>query len=142
MGALVVSKEPEEGHPEAWEASEGLSGNQREVDGGARHRSQAEAWEEGVLSYLEAPGGPWEGRTGLGEACPWVGVGACPGEAAPFGLILVEQEVEAPCQEEREEAWASEAFLDACRQEGRVEVLVVVLRHPAGLGSPLMVAWP
>lgn len=40
-----------------------------------------------------------------------VGVEACWGAAVPGGLILVEQEAEAPCQEEQEEAWASEAYL-------------------------------
>lgn len=49
-------------------------------------------------------------------------------------LIPGEQEVEAPCQEEQGGAWASEAYLDACCQEGRVVVQVVAhRRHPVGL---------
>lgn len=44
-------------------------------------------------------------------------------------LILVEREVEAPCQEEQEGAWASEAYLDAYCQEGKVVDLVGVHQH-------------
>lgn len=46
----------------------------------------------------------------LWEACPQV-VGACWGAAEPVEPSLVEQEVGAPCQEEQEVAWASEAYL-------------------------------
>lgn len=70
-----------------------------------------------------------------------MGVEACRGAAVPVDLILVEQEVEAPCQEEQEEAWASEAYLDACCQGGRVVVQVEVLQHPEGLESLLLAAW-
>lgn len=45
-----------------------------------------------------------------GEACPLV-VAACWGAAEPSEPILEEQEVGAPCQEEQEVAWASEAYL-------------------------------
>lgn len=39
-------------------------------------------------------------------------MGACRGVAVPLlDLIPEEQAAEAPCQGEREEAWASEAFL-------------------------------
>lgn len=39
-------------------------------------------------------------------------MGACQGVVVPvLDLILVEQEVEAPCQEVQEGAWASEAYL-------------------------------
>lgn len=71
-----------------------------------------------------------------------MGVEACWGAAVPVGLILVEQEVEAPCQEEQEEAWASEAYLDAYRQDRTVVVRVEVRHHPAGLVSQLLVVWP
>lgn len=55
---------------------------------------------------------PWGVHMVLWVACPWAGVGACQGEAAPVvDLILEEQEVEAPCQEEQAGAWASEAYL-------------------------------
>lgn len=120
-------------------ASEVLSGNQREADGEDRRRSRAEASEEG-LSYLEAQGGPWEVHTVLWEACPSVGVGACQGAAVHVDLILVEQGVEAPCQEEQEEALASEAYLDACCQGGMVVVQVEVLHHPVGLALLLLAA--
>lgn len=61
---------------------------------------------------------PWEVRTVLWVACPWAGVGACQGEVVPvIDLILGEQEVEAPCQEEQGEAWASEAYLGNTNNE-------------------------
>lgn len=71
-------------------------------------------------------------------------MGACQGvEVHVVDLILGEQEVEAPCQEDQEEAWASEAYLDACCQEGRVVVRVEAQhRHPAGLVPPHLEAWP
>lgn len=66
----MVSKEHEEGRREVWEASGGLSENQMEADEEAQHHIRVEAWEEGVLSYLEAPGGPLGVHKELGEACP------------------------------------------------------------------------
>lgn len=58
-------------------------------------------------------------------------------------LILGEQEVEAPCQEDQEGAWASEAYLDACCQEGRVVVRVEVHHHhPVGPLPLDLEAWP
>lgn len=57
-------------------------------------------------------------------------------------LILEAQEVEAPCQEEQEGAWASEAYLDACCQEGKAVVRVEVHHHPVGLVSLHLEAWP
>lgn len=55
---------------------------------------------------------PWEVRTALWVACPWAGVEACQGaEALALDLIPGEQGAGAPCQEEQEEALASEAFL-------------------------------
>lgn len=71
-----------------------------------------------------------------------MGVGAYRGAAVPVDLILVEQEVEGPCQEEQEGAWASEAYLDAYFQGGRVVVQVEVHHHhPVDLVSLLMGAW-
>lgn len=70
-----------------------------------------------------------------------MGVGACRGAAVPVGLILVEPGVEAPCQEEQEAAWASEAYLGACCQEGRVVVQAEVLQHPVDPASLLWAAW-
>lgn len=71
-------------------------------------------------------------------------MGACQGVAVPVvDLILGEQEVEAPCQEDQEEAWASEAYLDACCQEGRVVDRVEVHRRPpVGLVPLHLEAWP
>lgn len=62
-------------------------------------------------------------------------MGACQVVAVPvIDLTLGEQEVEAPCQEDREGAWPSAAYLDACCQEGRVVVRVEAhRRHPVGL---------
>lgn len=58
-------------------------------------------------------------------------------------LLLEEQEVEAPCQEDQEEAWASAAYLDACWQGGMVVVRVEVLHlRPGGLVSLRLEAWP
>lgn len=57
-------------------------------------------------------------------------------------LIPGEQEVEAPCQEEQEGALASEAYLGACCQEGRVVVLGVAHhRQPVGLVPLHLEAW-
>lgn len=48
----------------------------------------------------------------LWVACPLAGVEACQGaEALLLDWIPVEQGAEAPCQEEQEAAWASEASL-------------------------------
>lgn len=49
-----VLKAPEEEHLGAWVASEELSENQKEADEEEPRRSQAEAWEEEALAYLEA----------------------------------------------------------------------------------------
>lgn len=57
-------------------------------------------------------------------------------------LILEEQEVEAPCQEEQEDALTSEAYLDACWREGRVVVRVEVHLHHPGLVPLRLEAWP
>lgn len=55
----------------------------------------------------------------LWVACPSAGVGAFQGAAVPVtDLIPGEQEVEAPCQEEQEGAWASEAYL--CNTNNKV----------------------
>lgn len=69
MVALVVSWERGVGHRGASEALEVLSGSQKVDEEEGQHRSQAEAWEE-ALSYLEAPGDPWEVHTALWVACP------------------------------------------------------------------------
>lgn len=132
----MLSEGREEGPPGALEAWGGLSGSRSEADEEARHRSPGGAWEEAALSYLEARGDPWGVRTGLWEACPWEGEGACRGAAAPVGLIRAEQEGGAPCREERVGASASEAFRGAyCL--GTVVVQVGV--RPAG---PLREACP
>lgn len=70
-------------------------------------------------------------------------MGAYQEVAAPvLDLILGEQEVGAPCQEELEEAWASEAYLDACWQEGRVVVREEAHhRQPVGLVPLHLEAW-
>lgn len=67
---------------------------------------------------------------------------ACPGVAVPvIDLIPGEQEVEAPCQEVLEEAWASEAYLDACCQEGTVVVQAEARhRRPVDLVLPQLEA--
>lgn len=80
----------------------------------------------------------------LWVACPWAGAGACQGVAVPvLDLILGEQAVEAPCQEEQEGAWASEAYLDACCQEERVAVRAEAhRRQPGGPGPQHLEAWP
>lgn len=58
-------------------------------------------------------------------------------------LILGEQEVEEPYQEEQEGAWASEAYLDACCQGGMVVVQVGDhQRLSVGLEHPHLEAWP
>lgn len=57
-------------------------------------------------------------------------------------LILGELEAEAPCQEEQEGAWASEAYLDACWQEGRAVVQVEAQQQqPVGLVHLHLEAW-
>lgn len=61
-------KAPEEGHLGAWVALEALSENQREADEEDQEeprRSQAEAWEEEALSYLEAQGELRETKRGV-----------------------------------------------------------------------------
>lgn len=125
------------------EALEVLSGSRREED--EERRSRVEAWEEEeALSYPEAQVDPWEVRTALWAASPWAGVGACQGAVVPvLDLIPEGQEVEAPCREVQAGAWASEAFLDACCQEGRV-VVQVEAHHlqPVGLVPLHLGAWP
>lgn len=64
----MLSWERGVGHQGAAEALEVLSGSQKEED--EEHRSQVEAWEEEVLSYLEVQADPWEVRTVLWVACP------------------------------------------------------------------------
>lgn len=65
----------------------------------------------------------------LWVACPWAGAGACQVVAVPvLGLIPVEQEEEAPCQEEREGAWASEAYLwNTNKSTGVLEEPIIII---------------
>lgn len=112
-----------------------LSGSRREAgEEGRRNRAEALV-EEGVLSC------PWEVRKALWVACPWAGVEACRGaEALVLDWIPAEQGAGAPCQAEQEDAWASEAFLDACLQEGTV-VARAEAHHRRPVG-PAHEPWP
>lgn len=132
--AVGPSLECGAGPPGASAASWVLSGSRTEAgEEGRRSRVEASV-EEAVLSC------PWEVHTALWGACPLAGVEACQGaEALVLDWILVEQGAEAPCQEEQEVAWASEASLDASLQAGTVVAQVEVHhRRPVG---PVR-AWP
>lgn len=63
MGALVLSWDLEVDRRGASVALEAPSGNQTEVDEGDPHHSLVGAWEEGVLSCLDA----WGDLCGWGE---------------------------------------------------------------------------
>lgn len=96
MGALVLSWDLEVDRRGASVALEAPSGNQTEVDEGDPHHSLVGAWEEGVLSCLDAWGDPWDAHRALSVACPCVDEGACRGVEAPGAGWILGGPVEAP----------------------------------------------
>jgi len=130
MKALVLSWDPEGETQGALVALEAPSGSQREVVVVVHHHTLVEAWEEGVPSYLDALGDPWDAQRVLSVACPCVGAVACQGVVVPGAdWIPGVLEVEAPYLAVHGGASASGAFLGACLQEGR-EVAQVGGQNP------------